>query len=51
MPMGFYNPGNGKSGDLPPKSECVRTWHELLLMQMNQIKLKSINDLYSQANY
>ena len=30
IPMGFCYPGRGKSGDLPPRSECAPTWHPSL---------------------
>ena len=28
LPMGFYFPGSGKSGDLPPPPECAPAWRE-----------------------
>jgi uracil-DNA glycosylase len=33
LPMGFCFPGTGKSGDLPPRPECDKTWHEQLMAQ------------------
>ncbi|MDX5422844.1 MAG: uracil-DNA glycosylase family protein, partial [Hymenobacteraceae bacterium] len=30
IPMGFCYPGKGKSGDLPPRPECARHWHQQL---------------------
>ena len=28
VPMGFCYPGKGKSGDLPPRPECAKEWHQ-----------------------
>lgn len=39
VPMGFCYPGKGTSGDLPPRRECVQTWHSLLFEQMQSIDL------------
>src|SRR3546814_14658869 len=27
VPMGFCYPGQGTSGDLPPRPDCSKTWH------------------------
>jgi uracil-DNA glycosylase len=35
IPMGFCFPGNdAKGGDLPPRRECVATWHDRLMPLM-----------------
>ena len=39
MPMGFCYPGKGKSGDLPPRSECAPLWHERLLEALRGVEL------------
>jgi uracil-DNA glycosylase len=39
LPMGFCYPGKGKSGDLPPRSECAAHWREDLLHHAPNIKL------------
>ena len=31
IPMGFCYPGTGKSGDLPPKTECAEAWRGRLM--------------------
>ena len=51
MPMGFCYPGAGKSGDLPPRSECAPLWHLQLLAQMKSVKLTLLIGQYSQAHY
>ncbi len=40
MPMGFCYPGTGKSGDLPPRSECAPLWHERILKSMKRVELR-----------
>lgn len=42
VPMGFCYPGTGKSGDLPPRPECARTWHAQLLPSLVNIKLRIV---------
>lgn len=49
VPMGFCFPGTGKSGDLPPISECADTWRVKLLGQLQNIKLTIIVGQYAQA--
>jgi uracil-DNA glycosylase len=40
VPMGFCFPGHDDAGgDLPPRRECVRTWHESLFAAMPQLEL------------
>src|SRR5690349_20304808 len=40
VPMGFCFPGqDAKGGDLPPRPECRRAWHERLFAMMPQIEL------------
>lgn len=51
MPMGFCYPGKGKSGDLPPRSECAPLWHQTLLNNMPNIKLTILIGQYSQRHY
>jgi len=49
VPMGFCFPGTGKSGDLPPRSECADTWRVKLLEQLPNVKLTIIVGQYAQA--
>jgi uracil-DNA glycosylase len=40
VPMGFCFPGYGASGsDLPPRRECVRTWHDRLFATVQKFEL------------
>ncbi|KZK05571.1 hypothetical protein AB996_1859 [Lactococcus cremoris] len=39
LPLDFYFPGKGKSGDLPPRKGFAEKWHEPLLQQMPEIEL------------
>ena len=51
IPMGFCYPGKGKSGDLPPRSECAPLWHGLLFKQMKEIELFLLIGKYAQGCY
>ena len=51
VPMGFCYPGKGKSGDLPPRSECAELWHKKLMDQMPKLKLVLLIGQYSQKYY
>jgi uracil-DNA glycosylase len=49
VPMGFCFPGTGKSGDLPPRSECATAWRSPLLAHLKQIQLTLVIGQYAQA--
>lgn len=51
MPMGFCYPGKGKSGDLPPATECAPQWHEQLLSHAKDIRLTLLIGQYAQGYY
>jgi uracil-DNA glycosylase family 4 len=51
MPMGFCFPGIGKSGDLPPRSECAPLWHQQVLKLLNEVKLIVLIGTYAQKYY
>jgi uracil-DNA glycosylase len=51
VPMGFCYPGQGKSGDLPPRPECSAKWMEPILKHLNQIELKILIGAYSQSYF
>lgn len=51
IPMGFCYPGKGKSGDLPPRSECAPQWHEQLFEKMPNLKLTLLIGQYAQRYY
>lgn len=51
LPMDFYFPGKGKSGDLPPRKGQASKWHTQLMAQMPDIQLtlligKAAQDYY-----
>ncbi|MDN6224344.1 MAG: uracil-DNA glycosylase family protein [Lactococcus lactis] len=39
LPLDFYFPGKGKSGDLPPRAGFAQKWHKALLEKMPEIEL------------
>jgi len=50
VPMGFCFPGlDDKGGDLPPRAECRKTWHDRLFAAMPQIELVLVIGQYAQA--
>jgi uracil-DNA glycosylase len=51
LPMDFYYPGKGKSGDLPPRKEFARIWHQLIFENTKDLKLILLMGSYAQAFY
>ena len=51
MPMGFCEPGKGKSGDIAPRPECAPKWHQRLLDKLPNIQLTLLIGQYSQRYY
>ena len=51
LPMDFYFPGHGKSGDLPPRIGFAEKWHPQLLQELPDIKLTLLIGQYAQAYY
>lgn len=51
VPMAFCYPGKGKSGDLPPRSECAPQWHQALLEGMAEVELIILIGIYAQKYY
>lgn len=51
VPMGFCYPGKGKSGDLPPRTECAPLWHQRLMDYMPAIELTLLIGKYAQGYY
>lgn len=50
VPMGFCFPGlDDKGGDLPPRRECRRLWHDRVFAAMPQLRLKLVIGSYAQA--
>ncbi len=48
VPMGFCFPGSSKSGDKPPRKECVPVWRERLLARMPDVRLTLVLGAYAQ---
>ena len=51
LPMDFYYPGKGKSGDLPPRSFIAKEYHKDILDLMPDIKLTILIGSYSMKYY
>ena len=51
MPMDFYFPGKGKTGDLPPRKFIAEDYHEKMLALMPKIKLTILIGEYAIKNY
>lgn len=51
MPMDFYYPGKGKSGDLPPRASFAPLWHSRLMQHMPNVKLTILIGKYAQNYY
>jgi len=51
IPMGFCYPGKGKSGDLPPRTECASLWHQQLWDKMPNAELIILIGIYAQKYY
>lgn len=51
LPMDFYYPGKGKSGDLPPRKGFADKWHSQLLTFCPKIELTLLVGSYAQAFY
>jgi uracil DNA glycosylase len=51
VPMDFYYPGKGKSGDLPPRKGFAQKWHTKILEHYDNIKLILLVGSYSQNYY
>ena len=51
VPMGFCYPGTGERGDLPPRKECAKLWHEDLLALLPNIELTLLFGIYAQKYF
>lgn len=49
LPMGFCFPGTGKSGDLPPRTECAPAWRSALMSHLKNIQLTLVIGQYAQS--
>ena len=51
LPMDFYYPGKGTSGDLPPRRGFAEKWHPVLLGMMPQVRLTVLVGSYATRRY
>ena len=51
LPMDFYYPGNGKTGDLPPRKFIANEYHESILNELKNIELTILIGKYSMDYY
>ncbi|TYA87753.1 uracil-DNA glycosylase family protein [Aggregatibacter actinomycetemcomitans] len=51
LPMDFYYPGKGKSGDLPPRKGFAEKWHPWILTGLPNIELTIVIGQYAQQYY
>ncbi|MGQ7369358.1 uracil-DNA glycosylase family protein [Streptococcus suis] len=51
LPMDFYYPGKGRSGDLPPRKDFAPKWHPLILDQLPELELTILVGNYAQTYY
>ncbi|NLK99624.1 MAG: uracil-DNA glycosylase family protein [Clostridiales bacterium] len=51
LPLDFYFPGKGKTGDLPPRKDFAAKWHPQLIERMPQIELTLLIGAYAQKFY
>ncbi|WP_335965208.1 uracil-DNA glycosylase family protein [Galbibacter sp. PAP.153] len=51
VPMGFCYPGKGRTGDLPPRPECMPKWHQKIVDQLADLQLVILIGQYAQKAY
>jgi uracil-DNA glycosylase len=51
IPMDFYYPGKGASGDLPPRAEFAPRWHPRILSELPDLRLTILIGGYAQKYY
>lgn len=51
LPMDFYFPGHGRSGDLPPCKGFAEQWHPALLALMPNVRLTVLVGAYAVRRY
>lgn len=51
VPMDFYYPGKGKSGDVPPRKNFASRWHSRTLELMPDVELIILVGKYAQDYY
>lgn len=51
LPMDFYYPGRGTSGDLPPRKDFADLWHKRILAELGDLGLTILVGGYAQKYY
>lgn len=51
IPMDFYYPGRGPSGDKPPRKDFAHLWHPEALKLMPEVRLTVLIGTYAQKYY
>ncbi|KFI65286.1 uracil-DNA glycosylase family protein [Bifidobacterium cuniculi] len=51
LPMDFYFPGKGRSGDLPPRPGFADKWHRRILDELPDMQLTVLVGAYAQRFY
>lgn len=51
VPMDFYYPGKGLSGDKPPRKGFAEKWHTKIMAQMPHVQLVILVGAYAQKHY
>lgn len=51
LPMDFYYPGKGKTGDLPPRKFVAQEYHDEILGMMEDIQMTILVGSYSMKYY
>jgi uracil-DNA glycosylase len=51
LPMDFFFPGKGKSGDLPPRRGFAERWHPRILAELPAVTLTLLIGVYAQRFY
>jgi uracil-DNA glycosylase len=49
VPMGFCDPGTGRSGDLPPRPEWAPRWRARLLQRLKRVEVTLVIGQYAHA--
>jgi uracil-DNA glycosylase len=51
VPMDFYYPGKGVSGDLPPRRDFAPKWHPRIFSELPELRLTVLIGSYAQKYY
>lgn len=51
VPMDFYFPGKGKTGDLPPRKDFAKKWHPQIINEIDNLQLIILIGNYAQKHY